>query len=170
MQRFTPSLIDRLLDGRSDTGLDHVLRGFTLEQMKDCVARDLESLLNSRMALNQGHLDDYPQAQQSVLTFGMNDFVGKSLGRAEDREAICQAISSAITRHEPRLREVVVNILRPDAKQRQLNFSVTALLVLDPATEAVSFDAMLQPLTQQYAVTSTRRVGLVARQPGAESR
>jgi type VI secretion system protein ImpF len=37
-----------------------------------------------------------------------------------------------------------------------LCFAIQALLVVHPATEPVSFDAMLQPCTLQYSVTRAR--------------
>lgn len=167
MQRFTPTVLDRLFDDASTTaGHDHLLRGLTLDQMKDSVARDVEALLNTRMALNDEQLSPFAHARKSVLSFGMSDFVGKSLERADDRRSISELIERAISRHEPRLRNVVVTLSGPSTRLHALSFSVTALLVLDPATEPISFDALLQPTTQQYSVAASRRSGVVEARPG----
>ena len=157
MQRFTPTVLDRLFDDAIAQPHDHLLRGLTLEQMKDCVARDVEALLNTRMALTDDVLGDFKHAGQSVLSYGMGDFVGRSLERAEDRAAICGLIEQAISRHERRLRDVAVKLVGPNTRMHALGFSVTAMLVLDPAAEPISFDALLQPMTQQYSVTQSRR-------------
>ena len=157
MQRFTPTVLDRLFDDAIAQSQDHLQRGLTLDQMKDCVARDVEALLNTRMALSAGTLSDYKNAGRSVVSYGMGDFVGKSLERAEDRAAICGLIEQAISLHEPRLQDVAVKLVGPNTRMHALSFSVTALLVLDPATEPISFDALLQPMTQQYSVTQSRR-------------
>lgn len=157
MQRFTPTVFDRLFDDASSQTHDHLLRGLTIEQMKDGVARDVEALLNTRLALSADQLSPYPLARRSVLAFGMSDFVGKSLESAEDRRTICELIERAISLHEPRLRDVTVTLSGPSTRLYALSFSVTALLVLDPATEPISFDALLHPTTQQYSVSASRR-------------
>ncbi|MBL0730551.1 type VI secretion system baseplate subunit TssE [Piscinibacter sp. HJYY11] len=156
MQRFTPSLLDRLFDDSVDTSADHLQRGLTLEQMKASVARDIESLLNTRIGPMPEAFSGLPLTRDSILSFGLDDFVGLSLSNPNDRATICQSIREAILRHEPRLQGVEVTIT-PHAGLRQfLNFTVTAMLVLDPTMEAVSFDALLQPVTQQYAVSHSR--------------
>lgn len=157
MQRFTPTVFDRLFDDAVGKPSDPLSRGMSLEQMKDSVARDIEALLNTRMALNLDDIGQFPQAKRSVLSFGMRDFVGKSLERAEDRRSICEVIERAISGHDPRLRDVVVTLSGPSTRLHALSFSVTALLMLDPANEPISFDALLQPTTQQYSVTASRR-------------
>lgn len=161
MQRFTPTVFDRLFDDASSQPHDHLLRGLTLDQMKDSVARDVEALLNTRLALRDDQLSAYAHARRSVLSFGMNDFVGKSLENVEDRRTICELIERAISLHERRLQNVSVTLAGTSSRMHALSFSVTALLVLDPATEPISFDALLHPTTQQYSVVASRRPGFV---------
>jgi type VI secretion system protein ImpF len=156
VNRFIPSLLDRLFDDAVGSGADHLQRGMSLEQMKTSVARDIEVLLNTRTGLPMQSLDPYPCTRNSILSFGLQDFVGLSLTNPNDRDAICNGIRDAIERHEPRLREVRVTLSPHAGLQQFLNFTVTAVLVLDPAVEAVSFDALLQPVTQQYAVSLSR--------------
>jgi type VI secretion system protein ImpF len=157
MQRFTPSLFERLFDDHVSSGADHLLRGLTIEQMKASVARDLEALLNSRLGVRSEMTDGYPHARASILTFGLRDFAGMSFESPLDQRNICESISQAIERHEPRLRNVSVELTSPDKHIQLLNFSVRAMLVLDPAYEPVSFDAFLQPMTQKYDVALSGR-------------
>lgn len=153
MKRYRPTLFDRLFEEPTPTGVAPASRGFDLEQMKDSVARDLEALLNTRIAFAEDRLLDFPKALDSVLNFGLRDFVGRSLERTEDRAWICQSIEQAIGRHEPRLRDVAVSLARPDTHRQTLHFAVKALLVLEPSAEPVSFEATLQPMTQKYAIS-----------------
>lgn len=157
MQRFTPSLFERLFEEPSSAGADHLLRGLTIDQMKASVARDLEALLNSRTGLMAEMTADFPHARSSVLTFGLRDFAGMSFESPADQRSICEAISQTVERHEPRLRNVSVELNNPDKHLQLLNFSVKAMLVLDPAYEPVSFDAFLQPMTHKYDVALSRR-------------
>lgn len=157
MQRFTPSLFERLFDDHASSGADHLSRGLTIEQMKASVARDLEALLNSRLGVRAEMTDGFPHARSSILTFGLRDFAGMSFESPLDQRTICEAISQTIERHEPRLRNVSVELNNPDKHLQLLNFAVKAMLVLDPAYEPVSFDAFLQPMTQKYDVALSSR-------------
>jgi type VI secretion system protein ImpF len=156
MQRFTPSLFERLFDEQS-SGTDHLLRGLSIDQMKASVARDLEALLNSRVGVMAEMTSGFPHARASVLTFGLRDFAGMSFESPADQRSICEAISQTVERHEPRLRNVSVELTNPDKHLQLLNFSVKAMLVLDPAYEPVSFDALLQPMTHKYDVALSKR-------------
>lgn len=148
-----PSLFDKLFDVQP---IKASRRYLSLEQFKDSVARDLESLLNTRTALDSGHIEAFPLAGRSVACFGLDDFTGLSLASVYDRRRICLAIASAIAAHEPRLRDVRVEL---DLRRNNINalyFSINALLVVRPAQEPVCFDAMLQPSSLQYAVNYRR--------------
>jgi type VI secretion system protein ImpF len=162
MTRFEPFLLDRLLDVGHTSDWHGVRLSQTLEQIKDSVARDLEALLNTRCGLKSDCVDAYREASRSIITFGLLDFVGLCLDSPHDCDRICQSIAQAIARHEPRLRAARVSLERREHGGLGLNFHIQALLVVNPAREPVSFDAVLQPSTQQYAVRKSRRI-----EPGA---
>lgn len=128
-----------------------------MDQVKDSVARDLESLLNTRTALGRDRLQGWRHASRSVLTYGLMDFVGLSLDNPEHRDMICRAIASAIQLHEPRLRAVAVKLENASVLGLGLRFAIHARLVVNPAVEPVSFDALLHPTTQRYAVRQAGR-------------
>jgi type VI secretion system protein ImpF len=157
MKRFEPSFLDKLFDDEPHRPAPAAMRQWSLEELKSTVARDVESILNTRIALTEAQLAMLPECQRSVLTYGLNDFAGLSLASHYDRTFICQSIQQAIARHEPRLRQVVVTLeLNEQQSTNALNFAIQALLVVHPAEEPVSFDAMLQPSTLQYSVTRGR--------------
>ena len=157
MKGFEPSLIEKLLDEAPGRAADGGLRAVSVEQYRESVARDLEGLLNSRAAFSERDLADHPNCRQSLLTYGLCDFSAMSLANAHDRAAICRSLEQAIARHEPRLSSVQVH-LDPTARLGGgLHFTIQALLDLQPAREAISFDALLQPSTLQYSVGRTRR-------------
>ncbi|MCB4359503.1 type VI secretion system baseplate subunit TssE [Quatrionicoccus australiensis] len=154
---FEPSLFDKLFD---DLPLGAVRRRLSLEQLKDSVARDLEALLNTRVVFEESFGDDFPLAVRSVAGFGMSDFAGFSLANIYDRGRICASISSAIAAHEPRLRDVQVDLELHRKAVNALYFSINAVLFVRPAQEPVAFDALLQPTSLQYSVSRHRpRVG-----------
>ena len=91
------------------------------------------------------------------MTYGLNDFAVLSLASHNDRAFICASIRNAIARHEQRLREVSVSLELNAQSTNALYFAIRAKLVVHPAAEPVSFDAMLQASTLQYSVTRSRR-------------
>ena len=155
--KFEPFLLDRLFQAADlPTRGEGARARFSLEQIKDSVARDLESLLNTRSMYLPGKMPEWPMAARSVMTFGLMDFVGLSLDNPEHRDTICVSIADAIHCHEPRLKQVQVKLDVATQLGLGLKFAIHAKLVINPLVEAVSFDAVLQPTTQRYAVKAGR--------------
>ena len=153
-----PSLLDKLFDDSpKQPGDQNIFKASSLGQYKETVARDLEGLLNSRMALSETLFDAFPQCRKSLMVYGLRDFSAMSLVNAYDRALICRSLEDAISRHEPRLHDVTVTLDEGNAPGGGLHFTIHALLDIRPAREPVSFDAMLQPSTLQYSVSGFRR-------------
>ncbi|MDR2881148.1 MAG: type VI secretion system baseplate subunit TssE [Azoarcus sp.] len=150
---FEPSLFDKLFN---DLPVGPARWRLSLEQLKDSVARDLEALLNTRVVFDEEHQQAFPLAARSVAGFGLIDFAGLSLASVHDRRRICAAIADAIAAHEPRLRDVSVEIELHRKTVNALNFSISAVLVVRPTQEPVTFDALLQPTSLQYSVNRQR--------------
>ena len=153
MKGYTPGLFDRLL-GTPDRGPGRsAAQRLTIEELKDTVARDLESLLNTRSSIPEGSLKAYPECSRSMVTYGLNDFADRCLSSPTDRASICASIEKTIACHEPRLRNIRANLdLKGDSVNR-LNFSITAVLVASVSQEPVNFDAVLTPSTLQYSIS-----------------
>lgn len=155
--RFNRTLFERLFDAAPQrAGELDPLRGWSIDELKDSVAGDLEALLNSRTAMPADAVEDFPAARRSLLCYGMCDFVGRSLANPADRSYICHTLEQTIAAHEPRLRDVTVSLLADERAVNVLRFSISAVLVVEPAQEPVSFDALLQPTTQRYSVAKGR--------------
>ena len=158
MQRFSPPLLDRLIDRSPLVPSESLRPSMSIEQLKDAVARDVESLLNSRRGPADPTAAGNSQAFATVLGFGLDDFAFLSMSSKVDREFICRSIERAIKHHEPRLRNARVAIEKRDTDTQKLRFSIQALLIAHPLQEPVSFDAVLQTTTRNYAVQNTHRV------------
>ncbi|MFZ6674168.1 type VI secretion system baseplate subunit TssE [Undibacterium sp. Xuan67W] len=159
MNGFAPSLFDRLMGiGASENKNLGVVVRLSIEELKDTVARDLEALLNTRTVWPEALLKLYPECHNSILTYGLNDFAGLSLASTDDRTYICRCLEKAISRHEPRLRNVRASLEVREGSINRLNFAISALLVVDLAREPVNFDAVLQPSTLHYSISKTRRM------------
>lgn len=133
-----------------------IVRQLSLDELKGSVAHHIESLLNARITFTDERLAGFNECQRSVLTYGLNDFAGLSLASHDDRQTICNSIRRAIERHERRLKQVEVKLEVNAQSTNVLCFAIKAMLVVHPAAEPVSFDAMLQPATLQYSVIRAR--------------
>ncbi|OTG79718.1 type VI secretion protein [Acinetobacter sp. ANC 5054] len=145
---FRTTLFDRLLpiDAQQTQGL-------SLQELRESVASDLEDLLNSRVAKLDDFIDDFPLAKKSILQFGIIDFVGLSTANPTDRDKICQSIEQSIAAHEPRLKQIRVEMLMDGHNMGALCLSIQAYLNIHPLYEPVVFDALLKPTTQQYVIS-----------------
>lgn len=150
MTTYAPSLLDKLILGNSRTG--SALR-LSAEQVKDSVARDIEMLLNTHPPYADEELLAFPEARNSLLTLGLIDISSMSLASDRDRQRISEAIGAALARHDQRLSEVEVGVRRPGGPGGSMVFTIRARLTLEPGTEDVSFDAILQPASQRYEVS-----------------
>ena len=116
---FRTTLFDRLLPETDQND-----RGISLQELRESVASDLEDLLNSRMAKLDHLIDQFPLAKQSILQFGIIDFVGLSTANPSDRDKICQSIEQSITAHEPRLKQIKVEMLLDGQNMGALYLSI----------------------------------------------
>jgi type VI secretion system protein ImpF len=132
--------------------LRKVQSSYSVRQLKDDVARDLASLLNSRQELQQGVPEEFKELRGSLLEFGVPDFTAYSLSSSEDRKRIRREVEQAIAQCEPRLKSVRVH-LEPEEKFSQvLRFRIEGLLRVESLTEPVTFDAALYVTSHQYDV------------------
>jgi type VI secretion system protein ImpF len=160
--KYSPTLFERLADNASRELVDkNPLRLITAEELKDTVARDLEALLNCRCGFVEEVFRGYPEALNSMCSYGMNDFVGLSLANPADRMYICRSLERTISIHERRLKQVHVALEAEDGGINRLKFAINALLIVYPSTEPVYFDAMLQPSSLQYSVNKTKRIAAI---------
>ena len=126
----------------------------SLQELRESVATDLEDLLNSRMANFNDSIDAFPLVKKSIVQFGIIDFVGLSTANPTDRDKICQSIAASITAHEPRLKQIKVEMLLDGQNIGALCLSIQAYLNIHPLYEPVIFDALLKPTTQQYVISA----------------
>lgn len=127
-----------------------------MRALKASLWRDLSVLLNTKRR-EEEIPEQFSEANQSLLTFGLPDFSSYSLKSPSDRNRLRRAIETAIRRFEPRLEKVTVTVDEPDETSAALHFRVDALLRVDPAPEPVSFETLLQPESSHFVVVGGDR-------------
>ncbi|MFL6675081.1 MAG: type VI secretion system baseplate subunit TssE [Massilia sp.] len=157
MKGYAPGLLERLMGDRGQASPGASAPRLSMEQLKDSVARDLEALLNTRLAIPEQAFDAYPEARRSILNYGLADFAGHCLTSAVDREAICASLKAAIEIHEPRLTDVSAWLEGQAGSVNRLQFVINARLQMHPASEAVNFSAVLQPSSLHYSISKAAR-------------
>lgn len=149
-QRYAPGLFDRLIDDQGGTPAT-----WTLDHLKDAVARDLELLLNTRAAMPEQLFAAYPEASRSVLTYGLIDFADMCMTSDTDRKKICAAVLLTIKRHETRLQGVTATLRHRSRQINRFDFVISGKLKAQAASDMLQFDAVLEPSTQRYSIRKT---------------
>jgi type VI secretion system protein ImpF len=152
-ESIVPSILDRLMDDEPEVSREPLPNRFqNLSQLKKAVARDLEALLNTRQEILEEISPEFIEVSRSLVTYGLPDFSSSSVLNTNDRNRIRRALEQAVATFEPRFERVRVNLESPRDQDRTLRFRIEALLRVEPASEPVTFDAVLRLNTQQYVV------------------
>jgi type VI secretion system protein ImpF len=152
---FLPSVLDRLLDDSPPTAAARPRsRAQQLAELRNAVRRDLEALLNAhqRCVSAPPGLAELPR---SLLEYGIADFLTLNAAAGSARERYRASVEAAIRRFEPRFKMVKVSIQDENPTDRTLRFRIDALMYAEPAPERVSFDSLLDPSSQSFAVVGS---------------
>jgi type VI secretion system protein ImpF len=151
--RVQAPLLDRLMDDAPGQERDPVLSAAdSMAALRASVRRDLEALLNARRRWRSLPAR-MPQLRTSPLSYGIPDFASGAFNDARRREELRVEIEDSIRRFEPRFLSVKVHLL--DTKERletTLRLRIEAVLHAEPAPEAVTFDTLVDPTTDDITV------------------
>lgn len=151
---LVPSILDRLIDDEpKERQYEPMPKRFqSISQLKQSVARDLEALLNTRQEMLDELPNEFIELKQALVMYGLPDFTSLNLLSHRDRNFVRWALEQTITVFEPRLTQIRVILENPRETDRALRFRVEAFIHIEPASEPVTFDAVLHLNTQEYVV------------------
>jgi len=124
--RLRPSLLDRLTDLHPERQRETTEDISVNEaQLRELVRRDLSWLFNTTQLAAGTDLTPYPQAERSILNYGVVDLTGRLLSsiNPEDLES---SVRAALLSFEPRLLPESLEVV---AKVGQNTFGTAALVV-----------------------------------------
>jgi type VI secretion system protein ImpF len=151
--RAQAPLLDRLIDDAPDQQRDPPMSAAdSLIALRNSVRRDLEALLNARRRWRSWP-SQLTELATSPIGYGIPDFAAGAFNDAGRREELRIEIENTIRRFEPRFLSVRVHLV--DAKDRletTLRLRIEALLHAEPAPEAVAFDTLVDPTTDDIVV------------------
>jgi type VI secretion system protein ImpF len=108
----------------------------SIHEIRQCVKRDLDWLLNSHNYKPQTDLDQYPEVQTSVLNYGLPDLAGMTVSSINWR-GLEKVIKQALLNFEPRIirRSLKVNLLTDESMEEHntLSFEIVGDLVAEPS-------------------------------------
>jgi type VI secretion system protein ImpF len=152
-QNIQGSILDRLIDLEPGVSREPVqYRYLTIEQTKASVARDLENLLNTKQSILAPPAA-CREVNRSLFVYGLQDFTSQNPRSPMVRQHLRQLIEGVISRFEPRLRNVKVNFEKATENERNLRFRISALLMVDPVTEPVTFDTYFDVSRGEYLIS-----------------
>lgn len=152
-QNLQASILDRLIDLEPGVSREPVqYRFLSIGQAKISVARDLENLLNTKRSVLVPPTG-CREVNSSLFVYGLQDFTSQNPKSPMVRQQLRQQIERVISRFEPRLKNVKVNLEMSSQSERNLRFRISALLVVDPVSEPVTFDTYLDVTRGAYAVS-----------------
>jgi len=152
----TPSVLDRLIDMEPRQAEDSPsTRAQSVRRLRLAVRRDLEWLLNTRRNPDEAP-ESLAELSQSVYNYGLPDFSAVSLNSPKDRDWLLVEVERTVALFEPRLKDVRVTLLDTPGVNRVLHFQIEGMLQMDPATEQVSFDTVLQLTNGEYQIRGDR--------------
>jgi type VI secretion system protein ImpF len=151
--RVQSSLLDRLIDDSPDQSRDPPISAAdTMAALRQSVRRDLEALLNARRRWRSWPIS-LGELPTSPIGYGIPDFASGAFNDARRREELRLEIEDTIRRFEPRFLSVRVHLV--DAQERletTLRLRIEAVMYAEPAPEAVTFDTVVDPTTDDVLV------------------
>jgi type VI secretion system protein ImpF len=153
--RVQSSLLDRLIDDAPDQLRDPPISAAdSMVALRQSVRRDLEALLNARRRWRSWP-KSLSELQASPIGYGIPDFASGAFNDARRREELRIEIEETIRRFEPRFMTVRVHLV--DARERletTLQLRIDAVMYAEPAPEAVTFDTVVDPTTDDVLVST----------------
>jgi type VI secretion system protein ImpF len=151
--RVQSPLLDRLIDVAPDQERDPPTSVVdSMVSLRASVRRDLEALLNARRRWRSWP-EHLTQLATSPLGFGIPDFASGAFNDAHRREELRIEIEETIRRFEPRFLSVRVNLVDVKGQlETTLRLRIEAVLHAEPAPEAVTFDTVVDPTTDNVMV------------------
>ena len=131
-------------------------RVVSMRRLRECVLRDVASLLNALNFETHVELQRYPHVQRSVLNYGMRSLAGLSAA-AVDPVKTAAGIEEAIRRYEPRLRRVHVAPETREGPQEghQLAFRIDAELWGQPMPQQLVLRTRIETDTGNVTVSDS---------------
>ena len=152
-QSLQTSILDRLINREAGASSESVQnRSLSIGQIKASVKRDLENLLNARRIIIEPP-QSYRELIDSVYSYGLHDFTSKNPKSPSLKQQLRFELEKTISQFESRLKNVSIHFEEHSQDRQSLKFRISALMVVEPIKEPVTFDTICDVNKQSYSVT-----------------
>jgi type VI secretion system protein ImpF len=152
-QTLQGSILDRLIDHEPGLSKEPVQSRYSsVSQIRASVIRDLENLFNTKRQITPVP-SVFKEVNRSLFVYGLNDFTSQNPKSPSVRQQLRQDIEKTVNCFEPRLKNVTVHLEKPTQNERSLKFRITALLVIDPISEPITFDTYFDANRSQFTIS-----------------
>ena len=127
-----------------------------MHKLRDSVQRDLQNLLNTRVRFVSPD-KQLKDIQDTIVNYGLPDLTSQQLTSEQGKQEFAAWIERSVKRYEPRFKSVQVTASPRSGDGDGVIFRIDAVLYADPAPEDVSFDSIIDPLTQTISLRETRQ-------------
>jgi type VI secretion system protein ImpF len=146
-------ILDRLVDLEPGVSHEPVQTSFqSIGQIKASLVRDLEKLLNTKRQITMPP-GEYRELNNSLFVYGLRDFTAQNPRSLSVRQQLRQDVEKTISRFEPRLKNLTVQLEAPAQTGRNFRFRIIGILVVEPIREPVSFDTYYDVNRSEYKVS-----------------
>ncbi len=146
------SILDRLIDNEPELSAEMSGAGTTdFREIRESVIRDIENLLNTKRNILPVPAA-CPQVDNSLFTYGLKDYSADSPNSSYFRKKLLKDVRRTLSRFEPRLRNVSVQLETGKNSERGLGFRISGILVVDPISEPVMFDTHFDSKRAEYKI------------------
>ena len=151
-QSIQTSILDRLIDREPADSSKSVQNQFnSFSQIKASVIRDLQNLLNTRCYVLYLP-ESYREIRDSLYVYGLHDFTSKNPKSPSMRQQLRLDIEKTISLFESRLKNVSVHFEEHIQDKQNLRFRISALMVVEPIKEPITFDTYCDVNRQKYFI------------------
>ena len=140
-----------LPEGVQDRFLGQIHHREVIKQYKDSVKRDLEWLFNTRQT-HDSRIEDYTELPSSVYAYGLPDITSVNVGSVNDQRKLADLMKRCLRLFERRLTDVAIDFQPIIGGGRSLQFTISGILLMDPAPEEVRIDTVLDATSARYEV------------------
>jgi len=146
--------MSKLADKHLNTeGIDTIMDRLTLRTLerispKENLIRDVGNLLNTKLAHEVS--SEYPELQKSILNYGLPNFASLETSTQNAADVIKKRIENLLTSHEPRLKNINVNV--GNIEKYSIGFTINATLLAEPEPLNIQFDSNYQPDINKFKV------------------
>jgi type VI secretion system protein ImpF len=142
-QNAQASILDRLIDNEPQASRESVQYRFNnVRQVKASIFRDLENLLNTKRNIIDPP-DVCEEVNNSLFVYGLSDFTSHNPKSKYVIQHLRMDLEKTISLFEPRLKKASVHIDDTHQSNRGVRFRITAMIMVNPINEPVSFDTFL---------------------------